>query len=187
MASIIWLTEILYNYGLLVFFLVFTIIFAVLQKSEILGSGDEKRKYNVVVALVLGLIVIIPHVLGLYPPGSNIVEIINNSIPSVSVIVVAIIMLLLIIGVFGNKLTLGSNTISGWIAVIAFLIVVYIFGAAAGWFSGAEWMNAISDDTWALIIIILIFAILIWFITKSDNGSDALGIGKKISELIKGD
>ena len=47
---------------LIPFILVFTIVFAVLQKTKILGDG--KKNYNVMIALVMALAVVIPHIFG---------------------------------------------------------------------------------------------------------------------------
>ncbi|MBI2652090.1 hypothetical protein HYX00_01375, partial [Candidatus Woesearchaeota archaeon] len=47
---------------LLPFLLIFVIVFAILQKTKILG--DSKKNLNVVVAIVVGLLVVIPHVTG---------------------------------------------------------------------------------------------------------------------------
>ena len=47
------------------FLLLFPIIFAIMQKTKILG---ENKKINLTLALTITLIVIVPHVLGTYPP-----------------------------------------------------------------------------------------------------------------------
>jgi hypothetical protein len=156
---------------LLPFILIFTLIFAVLQKTKIFG--EKSKNFNVIVALVMGLGVVIPHVMGRYPPGADVVEIMNNALPNISVVVVAILMLLIIIGIFGKNLTLGNNPISGWIVILAVLSVGYIFGRAAGWFGGPGWLGFLDDpETQTMIVIILVFAIIIWFVTK-DEETDA--------------
>jgi len=50
--------------------LIFTIIYAALYKSKILG--EDRKNFNVIIALVVALSVIIPHVLGTYPAGYDI-------------------------------------------------------------------------------------------------------------------
>ena len=67
--------------SVLPFILIFTIVFAVLQKTKIIGEG--KRQFNTIVALVLSLMVVIPHVTGRYPPGQDIILIINQALPQV--------------------------------------------------------------------------------------------------------
>src|SRR3989338_1647654 len=77
--------------ALLPFLLVFTISYAVLQKSKILG--DKAKNFNVVVALVLGLLFIVPHLTSTYPVGYDPVVVMNSSLPSISLVAVASIML----------------------------------------------------------------------------------------------
>src|SRR3990172_1840746 len=95
----------LQNWGivdvLLPFLLFFTIIFAILEKIKVLG--EKSKKFNVVVALVMALSVVIPHVAGLYPEGGDIVDIVNHAIPNVAVFFVALILLFLLVGLWGAK------------------------------------------------------------------------------------
>jgi len=87
---------------LLPFVLIFTIIFAILQKTDILGKG--KKNLNVALALVISLMVVIPHILQYYPdPQYDPVVIINSAIPNVSIIIVAVVMILLLIGLLGGE------------------------------------------------------------------------------------
>jgi hypothetical protein len=173
---------------LLPFLLIFTIIFAILQKSKILG--DQKKNLNVVVALVIGLLVVIPHVTNSYPANADVVEIMNKAIPSVSLVVVAILMLFIIIGLFGGEAD-WTGPISGWVAVIAFVIIVWIFGAASDWWNGWRWFNDFfGSQTVAVIIIILVFALIIGFITAGEKtggrGNMLKKIGDEIGRFFKG-
>ncbi len=167
---------------ILPFILIFTLVFAFLQKSKILGK-DSKR-FNAVVALVMGLSVVFPHVLGYYPPERDIVNIINQSLPNVGVIVVAIVMALIIIGLMGKQFKLGAGSASGWIAIIAFGAVVYIFGDAANWWESPAWLYFLRDsETMMLVVAVLIFAIIIWFITKGSPDEEARK--KRVEYLVK--
>ena len=71
---------------LLPFLLIFTVIFAILQRSKILGI--DRKNFNVVVALVIGLLVIIPHITGTYPYDRDVVNILNNAIPQISIFII---------------------------------------------------------------------------------------------------
>jgi hypothetical protein len=153
---------------LLPFILVFTIVFATLQKTKILGDG--KKNYNVMVSLVMGLAVVIPHIVGRYPFNFDPVDVINSALPQVSIILVAIIMLLLIIGIFGNEIDIAGTSLAGWVVVVAFIAVLLIFGSAVGWFPLPIWLGFMLDpELQALIVMILVFGIIIWFITKDDS------------------
>ena len=82
MQRAIYLLE---SYGfrdvLLPFFLIFTILYATLSYSRMFG---EKKPVNVMISLIVGLLVVIPHVTNTYPPGMDVVDIINQAIPQVN-------------------------------------------------------------------------------------------------------
>ena len=167
MTNFVELFEIMESWGMLdvmlPFLLIFTVVFAVLQKAKIFGQEESKR-YNVVIAFVLAMVVVIPHIMGTYPPRQDIVVLINQSLPNVALVLIAIIMVLLLSGVFGYKTDTNKT---GWLIIPAFLVVIYIFGASAGWWENFSWFN-IDSDTQAVILVLLAFCIIIWIIT-SDN------------------
>lgn len=170
------------------FILVFTIVFFVLQKTKIFGEDRDKqprKNANVVVALVMGLSVIIPHVTGRYPPSRDPVMIINSVLPNISLVVVAIIMLLLIVGVFGKELDISKTNLGGWIVIAAIAIVLFVFGSAADWWHIPNWLGFIRDSaTQMAVVTILIFAIVIWFITKDDTKEKA-GDDESFMDMFK--
>ncbi len=168
--------------SLLPFFLIFTIIFAILQKTKIIGEG--RKNFNVIIALIIALMVVIPHVAGTYPTSPDPVEVINSAIPNISMVVVALLMLLLLVGVFGKDLNIVGTSLSGIIAVASFLIVVYIFGGSMNWWSGAVPDFLRNEETQSLLIIILVFGIIIWFITKDD--SPGVKVGGGMGDFFKG-
>jgi len=166
---------------LLPFLLVFTIIFAVLQKSEILGK--DKKNFNVVIALVLGVLFIVPHLTGTYPMGYDPVQVINEALPSISLVAVAAIMLLLLMGIFGGDFAKAAMP---FIAIAAIAFVVYIFGATSAlnfWNGPSDVFSWWTQDLTELLIIILIFGLIVYLITKEPGaknpGSQLMeGIGK---------
>jgi len=171
------------------FILIFTVVFAVLQKSKILGKEDDgrpKKNFNVIISLVMALAVVVPHITGSYG-RFDIVEIINGALPNISLIIVAIIMVLLIIGVFGKELDISQSSFGGWIVLIAFIVVIYIFATQAGWTGLPRWLNFLNDpSTQAAIITILVFGIVIWFITKEDKPKDNReGFFKGLSKMLQ--
>ncbi|MBC8444400.1 hypothetical protein H8D83_02325 [Candidatus Woesearchaeota archaeon] len=171
--------------ALLPFLLIFAVIFAILQKVKIFGK--EKKNINVILAVVIGLLVVIPHVTNSYPPGGDIVEIMNNAIPNVSLIIISIIMLLILVGVFGSEIDIVGTSLAGWVAFISLLIVGYIFGRAAGWFEYLpNWLSWLDDpETQALVIILLVFGLLIWFVTKEPKKTTEGRISNGFKEIGK--
>jgi len=105
MATFETLVYYLETYGvldvLLPFLLVFTIIYAVLLKTKILG---DRKNFNVIIALILGLLFVIPHILGTYPLGYDPVRVLNETLPSISLVSVAAIMLLILLGILTGTL-----------------------------------------------------------------------------------
>ncbi|MBN2142404.1 hypothetical protein JW711_03670 [Candidatus Woesearchaeota archaeon] len=167
------------------FILVFTIVFAVLEKIKILGEG--KRQYNTVFALVMGATFVMPHITGSYIEliGFDPVVVLNQSLPQVSIIVVAIIMVLLIIGVFGNQIDFAGTPLSGWIVILAFIAVGLIFGSAVGWFYLPDWLYFLRDpEIQSLVVMILVFGIIIWFVTKEDSKDKKRTFGDIIQETF---
>ncbi|MBR9690061.1 hypothetical protein GOV08_00060 [Candidatus Woesearchaeota archaeon] len=166
---------------LLPFILIFTIVFAVLQKTKVLGDG--RKNFNVVIALVMSLAVIIPHVLNKYPPGSDVVDIMNKALPNVSLVLVAILMVLIMAGVFGHNINLAGASLGGWITIIGIFGVVAIFGSAAGW-NMFGWIR-INEDVRNLVVIILVFGVIIGFITRETPGDKAEGMFNKLGDSVK--
>ena len=163
---------------LLPFLLIFSVIYAVLGTIKIFG--DNGKKFNIIIALVMALLVVVPHVTGTYPAGKDIVTIINTSIPNVSVVIIGIIMALLLIGIFGVRvdLLLAKDGVGSIIPLIAIGVVFFIFGRSAGWFDFGlpNWLGFLNDpDTVSVILVILVFVIIIGFITGDGGGSKKLG------------
>lgn len=179
---------VLENWGLsdvlLPFLLIFTIVFAVFQKTKILG---EKKSYNVVIALVMGLATVIPHVTGDYPMSYDPITVLNNALPTVSVVVVAVIMVLLLVGLWGAESDwVQGNTVTGGIVLLSVAAIVYIFGASANWWRGwGRLENLFGTDTVAILVMILVFGLILWFVTKDEKESEADGFMKDLSKMFK--
>lgn len=171
--------------ALLPFMLIFTVIYAILRRSKILGEG--KNNFNGVVSLVIALLVIIPHISGTYPYDRDVVQIINSAIPNISIFIILILMGLLLVGIWGVELNWVGGTVTGLIALVSFIIVVYVFGAAANLWELYPWLWWLSDpNTQSLILIILVFAILVYFITKEPGKTKGEGFFKAFGDLFKG-
>jgi len=173
---------------ILPFIIVFTIVFAALQKSLILGK--ESKKFNIVIALVMGMAVIVPHVMHIYPPQQDVVEIMNSALPNVSLIAIAFIMVMLLLGIIGGELDFAGKSLGGIAAFVSIIAVVVIFAGAAGWFTFTpRWLNWIYDPyTKDMIVAILVFGIIIWFITKDDTkvNNKKKGFIEEFSNIWKG-
>ena len=160
---------------LLPFILVFTIVYAVMQKTKILG---DKKNFNVIIALVLGLLFVVPHITGAYPIGYDPVQVMNEALPSISLVAVAAIMLLLLMGIFGTKFAAAAAPV---VALAAIGFVLYIFGAALNFWTGPyDAFTWWSTETTELLIIILVFGLVVWFIVREPSKGQGADTLKKV-------
>ena len=189
---------------ILPFFLIFTVVYAILQRSNILGAtAGEAKRYNIIVAMVIGLLVIVPHVMWGDPTGQSpylsigsisgnpvpdVVNIINRAIPQVSIWIIVVLMLMILLGMFGSKIE-WTSPFNTWIFIAAVIIVLYTFAVSANWLNTPEWLSWMRDrGNQAVILILLIFGIVVWFVVSPSSGSgEGLGkkVGKAIDQLVK--
>ena len=140
------------------FLLVFTIVFAILQKTKVLGDG--KKQIDAIVALVVGLIAIS---FG-YATG-----IIISLIPFLAVSAVIILVFMMLYGMVykdGNfEMSKGLRITFGIVIGIAVIIVVLV--ATGFWdylynlfFLGGEGDSIISNIIFLVVVIVAIAAVI---------------------------
>ncbi|NQU98234.1 hypothetical protein HQ533_02100 [Candidatus Woesearchaeota archaeon] len=179
---------------ILPFLIVFTIIYASLEKSHILGK--DSKKYNVIIALVMGFSVVIPHVLWgtrdfTNPYLSNgmidVVNIMNKALPDVSLVAIAFIMVMLILGIIGGDVNFAGTSLGGLAVLVAIIAVIIVFLAAADVLRNLPWWLYWIYDPYVkeVIVVILVFGIIIWFITKDDKGSQEKGFKHLMEDVTK--
>ncbi|MBC8500850.1 MAG: hypothetical protein ISS25_02230 [Nanoarchaeota archaeon] len=178
-GTIAFLNEIGVYDVILPFLLVFTIVFAILEKTKIFGVekvGDQevtRKNMNAMTAFVLAFFVI---------ASSKLVALINTVASQAFLLVLLVILFLMLAGVLQKE---GEyELMGGWkkfFMAVVFIILVLIFLNALGWLqTGYEFLA----DYWnteavsAIILIILIILFMAW-ISKSPKE------GKKKEE--KGD
>ena len=152
---------------LLPFLLVFVVVFAILQKSKILGSG--KAQVDSMVAMVIGLILI-----GVEPPR----EIIVGLMPWMAVGVAVILVFLILYGFVAGDLTSAPKwmkatfgTLAGLFTLGVVLPVTGLGSKIVGWFSSSG-----SGDIWMnVFIILLVLGAMIVAVVSGKEGGD----GKK--------
>ncbi|MEK6932579.1 MAG: hypothetical protein AABW56_02175 [Nanoarchaeota archaeon] len=166
------------------FLLVFTIVFAILEKTRILGTskvGDKdlpNKNLNAMIAFVFGLLVV---------ATANVVRAINESLPNIIILVVAAVSYLIMIGVFFKTDELDFSTKhKGWYR--AFMIIMFIgvvaiflnsiydsggnsFLEIIGFFIITNWDTAIITSVLFLGIMLL----AMWYIThdKKDKKKES--------------
>jgi hypothetical protein len=188
MASLVTIFQQLESFGLsdvlLPFILIFAVVFAILGTINIF----KQKNINTIVALVMALLVVVPHVTGTYPAGADVVTIMNNAIPNVSVVLIAIVMMMILIGVFGVRFNVAGKQTGGVVAILALLIVLFIFGSSAGWFRFGlpSWLSFLNDsDTLMVIVVLLVFGLIVAFITHEEKDpKDKFNLGTFMKEWI---
>ncbi|HLC74498.1 MAG TPA: hypothetical protein VJH88_01435 [Candidatus Nanoarchaeia archaeon] len=150
------------------FLLVFTIIFAILEKTRILGVDEvdgkqwPKKNLNAVVAFVIAFLVI---------ASTTLVQVINQTLAHVVLLVILIISFLMLVGIFwGTKeATLADHP--NWMKffmVIIFIGIVAILLNALGWLETIFGIILLTPDTdWAATAVLLVLVIaFIYYVTQ---------------------
>jgi hypothetical protein len=157
---------------LLPFLLVFTLVFAVLQKIKLFG--DSSKKVNAVVALVLGIF---------FLQNTYLVYILQRFLPNISIILVVFLMFLLLLGVFGGK---GFTQDFMGIAFVVAVVSVFV-ALMSDVFRGdgiLGWYYDVDPGTRFMVWLLIFVAIFVGFIMKDDNKDGFLkGLSKGIEKL----
>ncbi len=159
---------------LLPFILIFTIVYAVSHQVKLFEIND---KFKIVISLAIAFMVIIPHITGNFFYGNvDVVNVINRSVPQVAMIIVGVVLVLMLIGATGK----ADNLHTRWVRWVALLIVGMIFLdnlalEGGGLISNFALMGWFADgDFQALLLIALIFGLIVWFVTGSDDSKKEL-------------
>lgn len=160
------------------FLLVFTLVFAILEKIQILGAG--KKNLNIIVALILAL---------LFLQNSYLIFLLQRFLPNISLFLIIFLTFLLMFGIFGKGEFKGMSglalTVAFFVSLIAVIIAISTDLMPYGFMSTLlDFYYSINPGTRMLVWVILIFAIIIVFVTheKKPEGS---GFGKKLRELAE--
>ena len=151
---------------LLPFLLIFVVVFAILEKANVLGK--EKHQINAIVALVIGLTVILF-------PGPR--EIIVTILPWLAVGVAVLLVFFILYGFFAGDLSEGG--IPGWLKIVLGVLVgLFVIGIVStvvgfndvvvGWFQ--NWGSEVFLNIFMVLIVI---GGIIWAVASSaKSGSD---------------
>lgn len=150
--------------GLLPFILIFTLVFAVLQKSEILGAG--KKQLDALVAFSIALLTI---------AFANAVNIIVQLIPVLAVGLVVILVFMVLWGSVVGKHEGIQNVYVKWAFGILVLIVV---AGATLYYTGAidsvtDYFDTASSSLWTnILFLVLIGGAVVAVVWSGKSGSE---------------
>ena len=154
------------------FLLVFTLIYAMLEKSRVLGTEDidgktyTRRNLNSAVSFVIAFFVV---------ASARIVGIINVALANIVLLLMVGFCFILVIGVFWS----GDKEVAlkgGWFTffmILSFVGVALIFLHALGWLQAVwEWVVfGWSSAVVGSIILLVVILAFMYFITKEPNRS----------------
>lgn len=154
-----------YNYAL-PFLLVFTLTFSILQKIKLLGKDEEDiRKYNAIVAFVLGFLVV---------RNQELIGMLHRFLPNISFFIVVILLTLVMIGLFlPNEYKGITGGLLNFMILVSVGLVFWALAAENLGFRVPYWLenwyyNFFTDGNWIFLVILLV---VIWFMfgSKKDN------------------
>ncbi|MBR9683222.1 hypothetical protein GOV03_01660 [Candidatus Woesearchaeota archaeon] len=151
---------------ILPFLLIFTIMFAILEKTKVLGvekiDGKDltKKNLNAMVAFVVSFLVI---------ASTELVGVINETMSHVVLLLILVVSFMLLVGVFFGSKEFTLESYPGWtkfFMVLMFMGIVVIFLNALDWLQYIAFLFVNWNAEWAATIILFIIVIgFMWFIT----------------------
>lgn len=155
---------------LLPFLLVFTVVYAILQKTKLLG--EDKANLDSMVAFVIGLLVV---------AATKVVGIINDALPQVMVLVIVGLSFLLMLGIFADPKgsffeNMGKRFRAGLMIVFSLAVVLIFLGVIKtpdneSWLEFG-WNYVIDNWSGAVVGSIILFLLMIgaiWFVVGGDG------------------
>jgi len=159
---------------ILPFLLVFTIVFAILEKTKVLGTDEiEGKKYtkknlNAITAFIAAFLVV---------ASTRLVAIINTTIANTVLLLFLAVFFLILVGSFAKEGE-GIYLEGGWqtaLMVIMFIGIALIFLDAIDWLRPTwDYLAAHWETQWvASLILIIVVILFIYYITKSESPQKA--------------
>lgn len=145
---------------ILPFLLVFTIVFATLQKIQIFGK--ESRRYNAIIALSIALI---------FTAATNLVEAMNEYLPIIGIVLAAFLGLMLLLGMFGVEQGSAGTRILGWVVTGAVILAI-AFHYLSGLKGASSVYKLLEANASTIIIIGIILGIILAVIKGGKEGKE---------------
>ena len=172
-----------YEY-LLPFLLVFTIIFAILEKTKLMGTEGQNPKTNInaLLAVIIALIVIVQ---------TDITMVMNMYLSKMALFIVIVLIFLLVLGVFGANVEHGlKGGFLGFGFIISIIAVLWALSPEIGLGEFFDRYYIFTDADRAILLFIGIFFLVLWFITKKSDthhGTDRDNWLTKLGKSLGGD
>lgn len=165
---------------ILPFLLVFTIVFAIFERTKVLGTemveGEEysKKNLNAMIAFVMAFLVV---------ASSNLVMIINQSLGNIVILIFVGVFFLLLVGIFYGEDHDGDILSKGWktfFMILMFIGVLLIFLHAIPTSTGEPFLyylfdyiayNLASTTVSAILMILIVLGLMAFVIREPKRGS----------------
>ncbi len=163
------------------FLLVFTLIFAILEKTKILGTEKVKgevvprRNINSMASFAIAMFVV---------AAGQIVEIIRQALPMIILILIALISFMMLAGSLMSNKEFNFEERKGWkvfLTIVLFISVILIFLGVIKHESGYSWLSIIWNyivENWTTgplvssMVFLGIIVLVIWFVMKKPSGEN---------------
>ena len=138
------------------FLLVFTIVFAILEKTKLLGIGEldgektTKKNLNAMVAFICAFLVI---------ASTQLVGVINEIVANVVLLLILSVCFMLLVGSFHGDAEFTLKDFPGWIKAmmaIMFIGIAAIFLNAMGWLESVIGLLYMMDVQWVSSLVFLL-------------------------------
>jgi len=150
---------------ILPFLLVFTVVFAILQKTEILGKG--KKQVDAIIGLVAGLLVI---------SFASATGLIIQIIPFLAVALVVILVFMILVGSFHSKGDFFGSGMKTFMMVLAFIAVAIAVVYLTGFWQYLYDLIFLAGDSTLFansIFIIIMIGAVVWVLWSAGKGGDS--------------
>jgi len=168
------------------FLLAFTLVFALLEKTKILGTQKDpynkddtkyaKRNLNSLVAFVIAFFVV---------ASSKLVELINKTVSQIFILILLGVMFMLVVAMFSKddefSFSKQHQTIFMW---VAFVVILLIFLNATGWLTIAYNFLKInwSGQVVSSLILLVAVAVFIMIMTSGKPSGKPKSNDDKVEE-----
>ena len=161
-----FLTSPIFTEMVLPFVLIFTVVFAILQKTQILGKG--KKQIDAIVSLSIGLIVV---------SYANAVGIITDLMPFLAVSVVIILVFLILYGMVfkEGEFDLSKKVKNVFGGLVALAVAIAVLSVTGAWdYVRDNWLGGDSQSVIVTnTIFFVIVAIAIGIVLSSGKRNDS--------------
>lgn len=166
---------------ILPFLLVFTIVFAVINKTQILGG---KRNIDVIIGFVIALLAV---------RSEFFVELMKSFLPNVAMFMIVILMFLMMFGIFAGEKKDWTRVplVLGALISFVFILFALLFDYTDRYVSFPDWLRdlfyGMDDSTKGIILFLGITVIIIWLLVGKKTGGGFKDIAESFAKGLRGE